>query len=109
MKFAIKTITGKVINVLSINITINSFMFTGIFDPSKTPPTSDIYISWDTDTAATINLVISLVIVVEATTEGNSISANPTTNVWEAWSASGTCNKCSIGTNGNPKTLNTGV
>lgn len=45
MKFAIKTITGKVIKVRSINIIINSFIFTGIFDPSRTPPTSDIYIS----------------------------------------------------------------
>lgn len=109
MKFAIITITGKVIKVLSINIIINSFIFTGIFEPSKTPPTSDIYTSWVTDTAATINFVISLVIVVEATTEGRSISANPTTNVWEAASASGTCNKWSIGTNGKPNILNTGV
>ena len=54
---------GSVTKVLSRNISIKSFKFTGIFDPSKSPPTSDIYTSCVTDTQATINFVISLVIV----------------------------------------------
>ena len=102
MKFAIKTITGKVIKVRSINIIINSFIFTGIFDPSRTPPTSDIYISWVTDTEAIMNLVISFVIVLAAKTDGNNISAKPTTNVCEAATASGTFNNFNIGINGVP-------
>ena len=86
--FAINVIIGRVTKVLWIKIIIKSFKLTGILEPSNKPPTSDMYISWVTDVAAIINLVISLSIE-EAKTDGINISANPTTNVWEACTASG--------------------
>ena len=97
---------GSVTKVLSRNISIKSFKFTGIFDPSKSPPTSDIYTSCVTDTQAIINFVISLVIVLAAKTDGNSISAKPTINVWDAAAASGTWRSFKIGMKGVPNTWN---
>ena len=83
-------------------------MFNGIFEAIKSAPTSDKYISCDTEVHAITNLVISLDISF-ASIAGSSISANPDIKVVDASIASGTPRTASNGYSGNPNILNKGV
>ena len=81
----------------------------GSLEPRMRPPTSSRNSTCVTEMTATMNRVISMLLVPAMMTDGVNMSANPTISVAEAALASGTWSRFRSGIKGVPRIWNIGV